>query len=82
MGSTGITVEIRTQGLFTFEIPRGLEVIECNKVWSNDFALLNISTTASTVGAVTIAEIASPNIPATLALKFLTRTDVGGARVL
>jgi hypothetical protein len=45
------------------------------------FVLLNISTTSSTVGAVTIAEIALPNILATLALKFLTRTDVGGAYV-
>lgn len=38
--------------------------------------------TASTVDAVSIAEIASPNTLATSALKFLTRNDVGGACVL
>ena len=27
------------QGLFTFEIPRGVEVIECNKVRSNESVL-------------------------------------------
>lgn len=46
------------------------------------FVLLNISITVSTVGAVTIAEIAFPNSLATLALKFLTRTDVDGACVV
>jgi len=67
------------QGLFTFEIPRGGEVIECNKVTSPYFVLLSISATSSTAGAATTAEIALLNVPATLASKFLTLTDVGGA---
>lgn len=84
MGSPGVTAETRVQGLFTFEIPRGVEVIECNKVWLNESILhfTQYFNDVSTAGAIVIAEIVSPNIPATLVSKFLTRTDMGGACVL
>lgn len=83
MVSTGIRFEIKKQGSFTFDVPRGVDVIECNKVWFDEsvFPSLDISMIASTVHAITIAVIASSNVLATLALKFLTRDGVGGACV-
>lgn len=44
--------------------------------------LLHISTTLSTANAISIAEIELFNVPATLASKFLIRTDMAGVCVL
>lgn len=35
-----VMIEIGMQGLFTFEVPRGVEVIECNKVRHKEFVFL------------------------------------------